>query len=346
MANPMRKNALRFGIIFFLTAVFFYFFFQNVEWAAVWRSLADVNPLFFALVILLAPLHLATRGWRWRYLLLHEKKNPRFFNLFAANAVGFTVTMIFPGRLGEVVKPIYLARKEGMKSAFVIGTVIVERIFDIFTNCSLLGIFLLARPLYASVFKISEDVLDDLHFWGIFGISAASFLLFFILILYFFRERALSVIAFLLKPFSKKASGKILHFFQEFIMGLKFFHSLGNLLMYILFSYVVWLGVIFTYWLFFFAYKLSYPYYLVIPYVFLVAVGASIPTPGMAGGFHYFSKLGLTTLFGVDPNQAVGMTIVIHGVQLVMTCVIGYAILWKEGLTLFQLKKMGEAKRR
>ena len=26
----------------------------------------------------------------------------------------------------------------------------------------------------------------------------------------------------------------------------------------------------------------------------------------------------------------------------VMTCLIGYAILWKEGLSLFQLKKLGE----
>jgi uncharacterized membrane protein YbhN (UPF0104 family) len=71
-------------------------------------------------------------------------------------------------------------------------------------------------------------------------------------------------------------------------------------------------------------------------------VGASIPTPGMVGGFHYFSKLGLTALYGIDPNQAVGVTILVHAVQIVVTALIGYAILWKEGMSVFQLKRLGE----
>ena len=58
----------------------------------------------------------------------------------------------------------------------------------------------------------------------------------------------------------------------------------------------------------------------------------------MVGGFHSFSKLGLIELFGMDANQAAGLTIVVHAVQLVVTCLIGYAILWKEGLSLFQLR--------
>jgi uncharacterized membrane protein YbhN (UPF0104 family) len=105
---------------------------------------------------------------------------------------------------------------------------------------------------------------------------------------------------------------------------------------------VVWLGIIFYYWIFFLSYHVTIPYFLLVPYIFLTMVGASIPTPGMAGGYHYFSKLGLTLLFGLDPNLAVGMTIVVHAVQLVVTCIIGYVILSKEGLSLLQLKKLGE----
>jgi len=71
-------------------------------------------------------------------------------------------------------------------------------------------------------------------------------------------------------------------------------------------------------------------------------VGASVPTPGMVGGFHYFSKVGLTSLFNVNASQAVAMTIVVHAIQIVVTCVIGYAILWREGISLLQLKKLGE----
>ncbi len=338
----MKKTWVRLALIFFLTFAFLFFFFRSVEWREVLGYLTDVNLYFFILMILIVPLHLATRGFRWRYLLIHEKKNVEFFNLFAGNAVGFTVTLIFPGRLGELVKPLYLAQREGMKKGFVLGTVVVERIFDMFTMCLLLGIFLLAKPLYSSFVQAKEEAYSNLRLWGFVGVGFASSLLLISLALYFFREKTLSVISFLLKPLPPKVSQKILELAQEFIQGLKFFHSIGNLLTYVGLSFVVWLGIIFYYWICFFAYNISLPYFLLFPYVFLLMVGASVPTPGMVGGFHYFSKLCLISFYNIDVNLAVGMTIVIHAIQVVVTCLIGYAILWKEGLSLFQLRKLGE----
>lgn len=338
----MRRHLVRFGIIFFLTVVFLYFFFRGVDWKEVLDYLTDVNLRFFILVVLLTPLHFVARAIRWEYLLKHEKRT-KFFNRFAGNAVGFTVTMIFPGRLGELVKPLYLAQKEKMKKGFVLGTVVVERIFDLFTMCSLLGLFLVSKPFYTSNLQAKEEAYSNLQFWGMIGVVLASVLLIFILAFYFFREKTLAVFSFFLRPFPKKISDKIIEFLEEFIKGLKFFHSVGNLLMYILLSFVLWLGIIFYYWVFFFAYNISMPFFFLFPYSFLLMVGATIPTPGMVGGFHYFSKLALTSLFNINPNQAVGMTIVVHAVQLVMTCLIGYVILWKEGISLLQIKKIGES---
>lgn len=340
--KKITKNIVQMGIVFLLTLVFLYFFFRSVEWKEVFNYLTDVNLIFFILIIFLVPLHLVTRAIRWNYLLKYEKRGVSFYNRFAGNTIGFTVTWIFPGRLGELVKPLYLAQKERMSKGFVIGTIVVERIFDIFTMCFLLGLFLVSKPLYASYFHADKNAYSNLYLWGIVGVAFASFMLIVILSLYFFKEKTLSVISFFLKPFSKRISQKILELFHEFIQGLKFFHSLGNLLTYILLSFVVWLGIIFYYWIFLFAYNIYVPFFFLFPYVFLTMVGASIPTPGMLGGFHYFSKLGLTSLLHIDPNQAVGMTIVVHAIQVVVTCLLGYAILWKEGISLFQLKKLGE----
>jgi len=40
------------------------------------------------------------------------------------------------------------------------------------------------------------------------------------------------------------------------------------------------------------------------------------------------------------------MTLVVHALQIAVTCAVGYGILAREGLTLFQLKRMGESERR
>jgi uncharacterized protein (TIRG00374 family) len=341
----MKKAWVRYAVVFGLTAVFLFFFFRGVSWGDVVRHLGRVNVPFFILSLLLVPLHLVTRSLRWRYLMVHEKRDVKLGNLFCANAVGFGVNSIFPGRVGELVRPLYLAQKEKCRTGFAMGTIVVERIFDMLTMCFLLGVFLLARPLYASSFQVSPEAHASLRLWGFVGLGLAALLLGFILAFYFFREKTLKVIGFLLRPLPDRLSGKVLALFDDFIAGLKFFQGPKTIALYILFSFIVWLGIILFYWVFFISFRIKVPYFLLFPYVFLTMVGASIPTPGMVGGFHYFSKLGLTQLYGVDPNLALGATIVVHAIQLLMTALIAYVILWKEGISLFQVKRLGEDKK-
>lgn len=338
----MQKNFIRLALILGLTGILLFFFLRSVEWKAVFTNLADVDLKFFILFVILAPSHLVTRAWRWQFLLKQEKARTSFYNRVAANAIGFTVTDLIPGRIGEIVRPLFLAQKEKMKKGFTIGTIVIERIFDVFTMCVLLGLFLLAKPLYASVFKLDPEIQRRLFFLGIVGLAAAVGLLAAALSLYFFKDKTLAFFSFFLKRIPEHITSKILQLVDEFIQGMKFFHSLWDLGMYLLMSLVVWLALIFMYWMLFFAFHIEVPFFLLIPYVFFLAVGAAIPTPGMVGGFHYFSKLGLTSLYGVDANMAVGMTLVNHGAQIIVTCLIGFIFLWKEGLSFLQIRKLSK----
>jgi glycosyltransferase 2 family protein len=340
----MRKSWVRYAVIFGLTAVFLFFFFRGVNWREVIRYLGGVNVPLFILSLLLVPLHLLTRSLRWRYLMIHEKPGVKLGNMFCANAVGFGVNFIFPGRIGEFVRPLYLAQKERCRKGFTMGTIVVERMFDIFTMCFLLGVFLVAKPLYASFYQVSAEAHANLRLWGIVGLAMASLILALSLALYFFRDKTLKVIGFFLRPLPHRFSGRILALFDDFIEGLRFFQDIKTLVFYTLSSFVVWLAIIFFYWVFFTSFRIRLPYFLLFPYVFLTMVGASVPTPGMVGGFHYFSKLGLTQLYGVDPNLALGATIVVHAIQILMTALIAYVIVWKEGISLFQIRKLGEDK--
>jgi glycosyltransferase 2 family protein len=339
----MKKHLPKILIIAVLTAVFAYFFARSAKWADVLKYIEGVNLPLLVLLFPFALVHFLTRGLRWRYLLVHEKKDVRYWPMVAANVVGFTVTFVFPGRLGELVKPLYLARREGIRPGFAVGTVVVERVFDMFTMCFFLGLFLLARSLFPGLIDIAPDAYGRLTFWGVVGGAFALVILALVVVLSLFREKAVRVIGRLLRPLSERLRGRILKLVHEFIDGLKLFHSLGNFLMYTLLSFVVWLAIILYYWILMFAFHIHVPYFMVVPYVFLTMIGASIPTPGMAGGYDYFSKYGLTSLLLVPADLAVGMTLVIHAIQVLVTCVVGYVILCREGLSLFQIKKMGES---
>lgn len=341
----MKKHGFRLAAVALLGLAFLFFFFRKLDWGDFLRYTTSADPLFFVLLVLLTPMHLATRGLRWLVLLKYQKRGVRFGNAFAANAVGFTVSSVFPGRLGEIVKPLFLARKEGLGAGFCLGTVVVERIFDIFVMCALLGFFLLAKPLYGTAFSVGPEAMGRLVFWGKIGVLFALAVLAACLALYFFKERALRVLSALLRPFPARFGERALALVREFIDGLTFFRSVGDLALYTLLSFVVWLGIVFYYWILFFAYRQPRPFFTLIPYVFLTMVGASIPTPGMIGGFDFFSQLGMTSLYGLDRALATGMTLVMHALQLAVTCLIGYAILWKEGLSLVQVRSLGKAER-
>ncbi len=343
----MKKNRIRAIILLILTFVFLFFFFRSVEWNEVLGYLNDIDLTLLIVLILLVPTNFVFRAIRWDCLLRHEKKGVSFYNRFAGNAVGFAVTLLFPGRLGELVKPLYLAQKEDMKKGFVIGTVVIERMFDMFSMCFLLGVFFVFRPLYTSIFNIDieQEAYSNLALWGIIGIVVAMIILVVSLSLYFFKDKTLKVIAFFLKPLSQKWRDSIMGLFDEFIKGLKFFHSVGDVFVYIFWSLVVWIGIVFLYWIWLISFDIRIPFFYVFPYVFLTMIGASIPTPGMVGGFDYFSKYGLTSLYGIETNLAVGMTLVVHAIQLAVTYVVGYGILWKEGISLLQIKKLGEKTR-
>ena len=338
----MKKTSIRIFLLLFVTAAFLYFFFRSVDWKLLFSHLTDIRWGWFALFIVLYPVHFLTRAIRWKYLLLHEKKDTSLYNRFAANAIGFTVTFIFPMRLGEVVKPLFLAQKEGLRKGFVLGTVVIERVADILTMCMTLGLFLVFQPLLASGLNLDMDSMAKLQTWGILALAFALAIILVSMALIFFRDKTLTVIDFFIRPFPNKISQKIHELSDEFIHGLKFFHSARQIFFFVLWSIILWWGIIFFYWIFFFVYGIHVPYFSLFPYVFLLLIGASIPTPGMVGGFHAFSKLGLTALYGIDVNLAVGMTLVVHAVQAVMTYIIGYVILWKEGISLVQLKKLGE----
>ncbi len=339
----MKKHGFKLALVALVSLAFLFLFFRKVDWGQFLHYATSANPILFALLFILAPMHLATRALRWLVLLKYQKKGVRFASAFSANAVGFTVSTVFPGRLGEIIKPLYLARKEGLGPGFCLGTVVVERIFDIFVMCALLGIFLMAKPLYASALHLSPETLGRLAFWGRIGVLFALAILLVCLCLYFFKDTAMRVLTAVLKPFPERFSARALELAREFIDGLTFFRSIGDLLLYTALSFVVWLGIIFYYWILFFAYHQPRAFFVLIPYVFLTMVGASIPTPGMIGGFDFFSQLGMMSLYGLDRDLATGMTLVMHAVQLGVTCLVGYVILWKEGLSLVQLKRMGKA---
>jgi uncharacterized membrane protein YbhN (UPF0104 family) len=69
-------------------------------------------------------------------------------------------------------------------------------------------------------------------------------------------------------------------------------------------------------------------------------VGVSAPTPGGAGGFHLMYKIAVTQFFGADPDVAGAAAIILHLISFGPVTIAGLLLMWQDGLTLANLKRM------
>lgn len=90
---------------------------------------ANYSWIFLSLIF--AVLSHISRAWRWKYTLRPLGYEPRFWNSFFAVMIAYLVNMAVP-RLGEVSRGGLMAKYENMPFEKVFGTVLAERIADLF----------------------------------------------------------------------------------------------------------------------------------------------------------------------------------------------------------------------
>ena len=95
------------------------------------------------------------RAQRWRLLLRPLGYNPNYWNTFSAVMIMFFANLAFP-RLGEVLRCSILARYEKVPVEKSIGTMVLERIIDLFCILILGGLILLFE--YQRYYQFFRDL--------------------------------------------------------------------------------------------------------------------------------------------------------------------------------------------
>ena len=123
----MRASAF-FGLV--ATALALVWLASRYDFSDVSASMAAAEPLLLAAAVPFLVLSLAFRTARWR-LLFGDARPPGWRNSFAALAAGYLFNNLLPSHAGQLVRSFLLGRKEGMAQSRVLGTVVLEKVFDL-----------------------------------------------------------------------------------------------------------------------------------------------------------------------------------------------------------------------
>jgi hypothetical protein len=114
-----------------LTSAFFLWLtFRGEDLGEIWCQFMSGDPYWLMLAGAIATSGGLIRALRWRLLLSPLKVETSLHSRWAALNIGFMVTNVYPGRLGEIVRPLALSRMAPVTMSGALGTVVLERVLD------------------------------------------------------------------------------------------------------------------------------------------------------------------------------------------------------------------------
>ena len=99
--------------------------------------------LIIPIIIMSLASHLS-RSMRWKLLMEQLGYHPALKNVFTVTIIGYLANAAIP-RLGEVLKCTFLSRYEKLKVDKLVGTILVERTFDVVCYLFFIGITILIQ---------------------------------------------------------------------------------------------------------------------------------------------------------------------------------------------------------
>jgi glycosyltransferase 2 family protein len=328
------KNLYRYAISFLIAFVFLYLAFRGVKFSDLWESLKSANYWWIALLIPLNILMNWIRAERWAHLLAPIKSPISKRNLFSGVMIGYAINNVLP-RVGEIVRPYIVGKREGISRTSVFGTVVVERILDFMSFYFIVCVVLFLYPHSLDPFVDQADAVRPFFLIG----SIAALVIF---VLLFFKAEAffrfLAKMLFFI-PHTHKAKVEILldKFYTGFAVA-KLRDKFGVILFQ---SFLIW-GVN--------ALIMFVPFYAFTPLmksgmdfgasvVLLVisSIAWILPAPGAMGTYHSFLKVAMMRLYGIDETTALSYAIVTHEVGYLVVMIIGAYYYFRDHLRLSEL---------
>ena len=290
---------------FIVSGVFGFLSFRDFHWNTLKNVSMGVEPWLLTLAGLFLIMSIFLRAYRWKYFL-PPNMGISYHSLVSGVAIGYFFSNIFPGRMGDLLRPGYVSKASNQSFSIVFYSVVIERIFELI----ILLLFALTLLKYNGVLA---DILRG-KFHILYGI------VFIGLLLLFFARHILSGILRISRStnlsFISKPINQIIIAFEG---NFRYKRTLFLIVLSVLIFFVDGLVFVCT----FNALQLQVTFIGKFTTMVATSLGHLIPSaPAGIGVFHYLCKTSLN-FFGVDNSVALSAAILVHAFNFLLEFMIG-----------------------
>lgn len=301
------------------------------EWGNVAEAFARVQYGYLVPIALLSDYSVVVRCQRWQLLLRPVGPVP-FLPLLSATAIGFFCNMVLPLRVGEVIRPVLLAKRTQLPVSSVFASVLLERLLDMLTILVFLGLVMCLVPVSSTIRQS-----------GVVFLVLALIAIALVLALQRQHPVALSLVRRVLALTPPGVRARADAALQSFIGGLQGIGQGAVLVRILGYSLFVWTVIASTFGLGLLACNLDVPLVSgALALVTVVAGAVSAPSaPGFIGTFQAGCIVALG-LFGISRADAIPYAFVVWGAQWLTQIVLGVVFLLRENISFGDVRAVEE----
>ena len=308
----MSKKLIAFLKVFVgvgLALFLLYFVFKNVEWVEFWEKAKQADYTWVIVSIVLSLVAYVARAYRWNILLEPLGYKLKTSRTVLAVMIGYLANMALP-RLGEITRCGVLNRNDKVSVPEAIGSVVTERIVDVFTLLILILISLIVESdrLFQFLNTAYKDLELPMYFIplvigvGILGVVGVLILI---------RRQ-------------KKYQGKFAALIQGFVSGALSLKDIKNPVGFILSTIVLWIVYYLMSYLIVFSIPETSHLGLGVGFMLLITGGIALSIPVQNGfGTYHGMIAGMLLLYSIDETTGIFLATLLHTSQIVAIAIFG-----------------------
>ncbi len=315
--NKTLKNIIQFALFLGFGAFLFWLVYKDTDWSKLIDGVKQVNYYWFLAILVVGLFSHVSRAIRWNMLIEPLGYKTRFWNTFFAVMTGYFANLAIP-RLGEVARCGVVAKYDKVPISKVLGTMISERIIDIFTMLLFLLVAVIADSGFIKDFlNANPGVAENVQ--GLFNVTSLVIL---------FVVAAVGIFLFYLIMKGKfdriPFFVKLRNFTKNLYAGLMSIRHVKRKFWFVFHSLLIWV-------LYYLMVVVSLPAFgftehLGFQAALLIFIGGSFgmiaPAPNGMGAYH-FMVIQVLLLLGVVRADAALYAFLIHSLQTLMLILAG-----------------------
>lgn len=294
-------------------------FTRGQDIGAAFRS---VKPGFILMLLVLSMLSLLVRSIAWRTILGNKISLKTSF--FGINE-GYFLNNLFPLRVGEIGRALFVGRSSGLGTLHVLSTILIERAFDIIFAAS---IILLTLPLV-----VGSEWIKPIAFTAFLVVISGLVILF---VISMNREKFQGWLEN--RNFrSRFINDRILPQVSKIMDGMSALVHPGQF-----FLSLFWIGMNWFFWVLLYHLTIrqmaaNAPLWWGGFIAGLIALGVAIPSAPASVGVYEATLMGSFALLGVTSSTGLAYAIVLHLMQIIVTAIFGLWGMLRDGQKLSTL---------